>query len=46
MQKLLRMLLLALLVLATGSAVLLATWDLPAPTVRVERRLSDDQLPR
>lgn len=46
MFKLLRVLVLAALVLVTGGMVFLVTWDIPAPTVRVERVLSDDQLPR
>lgn len=29
-----------------GGAVLLATWDIPAPTQSVERTLSDDRFPR
>jgi hypothetical protein len=36
-----------LLVLAIGGlAVFLATWDIPAPTQKVEKVLSNDRFPR
>lgn len=37
----------ALLVLAIGGlAVFLATWDIPAPSQKVEKVLSNDRFPR
>lgn len=44
--NLVRVLALALLVLVLGAAVFLATWDIPAPTVRVETVVPDERLPR
>jgi hypothetical protein len=42
---LVRLLLLALLLIAIGGAVFLATWDIPAPTRQVETVMPDDRLP-
>ena len=41
-----RVLLVLLLVMVLGGAVFLMTWEIPAPTARVERVMPDDQLPR
>lgn len=43
---LVRLLLLALLLLLIGGAVVLVTWDIPAPTRQVETVVPDDRLPR
>ena len=32
--------------LILGGAVFLATWDIPAPTSKVEKTLPDDRFPR
>jgi hypothetical protein len=29
-----------------GGTVFLATWDIPAPTARIEKAIPDDKLPR
>ncbi|MCA3245293.1 MAG: hypothetical protein ING19_19075 [Azospirillum sp.] len=41
------LLVLALLVLAAaGFAAFLATWEIPAPTARIEKVIPNDRLPR
>jgi hypothetical protein len=39
-------LLLLLVALALGGTALLAVWDIPPPSARVERTLPDDRFPR
>ena len=41
-----RILVVLLLVMALGGTVFLMTWEIPPPTVRVERVLPDNQFPR
>jgi hypothetical protein len=41
-----RVLLLLLLVVVLGGAMFLLTWEIPAPTARIERVIPDDALPR
>ena len=41
-----RLLLVLLLVLVLGGTVFLVTWEIPAPTARVERVVPDDKFPR
>jgi hypothetical protein len=41
-----RLLVVLLLVLVLGGTVFLATWEIPAPTARVERVVPDDKFPR
>ena len=41
-----RILLVVLLIVVLGGAAFLATWEIPAPTARIERVIPDDQLPR
>ena len=40
-----RVLLVVLLVVVLGGAAFLVTWEIPAPTARIERVIPDDQLP-
>jgi hypothetical protein len=35
-----------LVILVLGGGVFLATWDIPPPTVQVERTLPDERFPR
>jgi hypothetical protein len=37
---------LTIAVVLLGGAMFLATWDIPAPTVKVETVIPDDRLPR
>ncbi|MGI9489381.1 MAG: hypothetical protein ACR2RF_26540 [Geminicoccaceae bacterium] len=46
MAKLGGFLLLTLLILGLGGTAFLAVWDIPPPTAKVERTLSDDKFPR
>jgi Na+/H+ antiporter NhaC len=41
-----RVLLLLLLVVVLGGTMFLMTWEIPAPTARIERVIPDDTLPR
>lgn len=41
-----KFLLLLIIALVVASAAFLATWDIPAPTTRVEIVLPDDRFPR
>lgn len=41
-----RIILFLVLALVVGSGAFLATWDIPAPTAKVERVLPDDRFPR
>ena len=41
-----RLLLLAALVVVLGGTVFLLTWEIPAPSARIERVIPDDTLPR
>ena len=41
-----RVLLLVALVVVLGGTVFLLTWEIPAPTARIERVIPDDTLPR
>lgn len=40
------LLLLLLLVLALGGTALLAVWDIPPPSTRMEQTIPDDRFPR
>jgi len=46
MSRLLSALIVLALVVVAGGAVLLATWDIPAPSKTVERVIPDDRFPR
>ncbi len=46
MKKVSRVVLLLVIVTIAGTAVFLATWDIPAPVKKVERVLPDDRFPR
>lgn len=46
MKTLTRMMLIALLVVITGGVVFLATSDIPAPVVPVEKIIPNDRFPR
>lgn len=46
MKKVSRVVLLLVMVTIAGTAVFLATWDIPAPVKKVERVLPDDRFPR
>ncbi len=41
-----RWLVLTIAVLLTGFVLFLVTWDIPAPTQRIERVIPDDRFPR
>jgi hypothetical protein len=41
-----RILLVLMLVVVLGGAMFLLTWEIPAPTARIERVIPDDALPR
>jgi hypothetical protein len=41
-----RLLLVAALVVVLGGTVFLLTWEIPAPSARIERVIPDDTLPR
>ena len=44
MRRLLLFFLVFLLILLVGGGVFLATWDIPAPSARVEKTIPNDQL--
>ncbi len=46
MKKLPQIVLMLLLLAIAGGGVFLATWDIPAPTSHVEKKLPDDRFPR
>jgi hypothetical protein len=46
MRRLLAVVLVGLLVVLAGLAAFLATWDIPAPTARIEKTIPNDRLPR
>ncbi|MBI3503274.1 MAG: hypothetical protein HY059_00420 [Proteobacteria bacterium] len=46
MRRLFALLLIGLLVVGAGFAAFLATWDIPAPTARIEKTIPNDRLPR
>ena len=46
MSTLIRVLLVALLVVLLGGMIFLVTWDIPPPTVTIERPIADERLPR
>jgi hypothetical protein len=46
MRRLLAVVLVGLLVILAGFAAFLATWDIPAPTARIEKTIPNDRLPR
>jgi hypothetical protein len=41
-----RVLLVLVLVVVLGGTMFLLTWEIPAPTARIERVIPDDKLPR
>jgi hypothetical protein len=41
-----RVLLAVVLVVVLGGAMFLLTWEIPAPSARIERVIPDDTLPR
>jgi hypothetical protein len=41
-----RVLLVLALVMVLGGTMFLLTWEIPAPTARIERVIPDDKLPR
>jgi hypothetical protein len=46
MSRLSKVVLTVLLVAAAGGGAFLATWDIPAPTAKVEKVIPDDRFPR
>lgn len=46
MPKLSRILALVVLTAIAGGAVFLATWQIPAPTAKLEKVISNDRFPR
>lgn len=46
MGKIAGILLVVVLLALVGGGIFLATFDLPAPTARVEKVIADDRLPR
>ena len=46
MRKVSRVVLMLVIVIIAGTAVFLATWDIPPPVKKVERVLPDDRFPR
>jgi hypothetical protein len=46
MRRLLTLALVGLVVVLAGLAAFLSTWDIPAPTTRVEKIIPNDRLPR
>lgn len=46
MGKIAGLLLVLVLLVLVGGGIFLATFDLPAPTARVEKVIADDRLPR
>ena len=46
MLKLSRIIALVVLVIVAGGAVFLASWQIPAPTAKVEKVIPNDRFPR
>jgi hypothetical protein len=46
MKSLSRMILLLVLLVVVGGGVFLATWDIPAPSRAVEKRIPDARFPK
>jgi len=46
MSTITRVLLVVVLVTVLGGTMFLVTWEIPAPSARIERVIPDDQLPR
>ncbi|HYB09902.1 MAG TPA: hypothetical protein VEJ16_09540 [Alphaproteobacteria bacterium] len=46
MFKLSRIIALAVLVIVAGGVAFLASWDIPAPTAKVEKVIPNDRFPR
>ena len=46
MKKISRFIVLIVLALFVGAAVFLATWQIPAPRVTIEKVIPDDRFPR
>jgi len=46
MKNLSRLILLLVVVIVVGVAVFFATWDFPAPKVKIEKVLPDDRFPK
>lgn len=46
MRTLKRLLVVLIVVVVGGGGYFLATWDIPAPTQRVEKPIADERLPR
>jgi hypothetical protein len=46
MFKLSRIIALAVLVVVAGGVVFLASWEIPAPTAKVEKVIPNDRFPR
>jgi hypothetical protein len=46
MSTITRVLLVVVLVAVLGGTMFLVTWEIPAPSARIERVIPDDQLPR
>lgn len=46
MKNLSRLVLLLVLLMLIGGGVFLATWDIPAPSTPVEKRIPDARLPK
>ena len=46
MSRIATLLVLVLLVVVAGGAVLLSSWDPPAPSAKVEKVVPDDKFPR
>jgi hypothetical protein len=45
MSRILSLLFVVILLALAGAVVFLGTWNLPAPTTRVEKLIPDDRLP-
>ena len=46
MKSLTRLAVIVVLAIIAGAAMFLSTWDIPAPSERVEKVLPDDRFPR
>jgi hypothetical protein len=46
MSTITRVLLVVVLVAVAGGTMFLMTWEIPAPSARIERVIPDDKLPR
>ena len=46
MKNVSRLVLLLVLLIVVGGGVFLATWDIPAPSKQVEKRIPDARLPK